>query len=526
MSWSSLSSMSDRASINSIDSDDVEMEVSNYLGQKKNEFSEMLRKFIENGDKNTHKTKQQILDKFREIIGIMKPLTIIYNVERFYLAENEQIDLYIDTFRDLAKYHEGLFKYIFRIKKVLPIQSSNGKIFILKSLTPELSEEDMDIDQLVTPNLLVKVALSSFADPISYEYYVGLTLNKLRTKHNVQHFTIMYGKFFCGLNPQLDASLSEKQLENMETCDARYPRKVHLLYEYIRSHESNEVISLYDYIMSTFKRHDAHMEEQLVNLVIMILYSLQIAQDELNFTHYDLHLGNILVIKLDYKMTYSLEYKGHKFSIETEYVPHIIDYGRSHINPSKAESDRDDYKFMDDENDILYNTFAEFQKKSAITHIMNRNNNLHIIDSLEKRLHRIAYQYVYKTEPTSPYDTFETLEFKKFVFNTYCNGEYKIDNNNFTIEKYDIGIDTTKFNKAYDMVRLIKLICSLYKMNKKTSLSEMWLELDTIIDENYPYMDEIIYAITSDYKNNPMELTTQPMKSPIDICKWLDARML
>jgi hypothetical protein len=508
---------------------DVEMDISNYIQKQKNEFSAMLKKYIEDGDKNTHKTNAEIIAKLREVISIMRPLTTIYNVERFYLAENEQIELYIDTFSELSKYHEDIFKYIFRIKKVLPIQSSNGKVFILKSLTPELKEEDMDIDQLITPQLLVKVALSGTTDPISYEYYVGLTLNKLRIDENVQHFTIMYGKFFCGLNPEIDASVPIDALENMNICDNKFNRKVHLLYEYIRNFESETTMSLGNFIEMIKTTTDENtrytLETQLIKIMILIFHSLQIAQDKLEFTHYDLHPGNILIVKLDYKMVYTLQYKNNNITIETEYVPHIIDYGRSHIKPSKAISDREDLKFMDDSNNILYDTFENFQKMSRLLHIVYRETSQNVITSIENRLHKVAYRYLYNTEPQQ-FETYDTLEFKKLAFKVYYDGTYHIEDNKFIIDSCDLGVNTSVFNRSYDLVRVIKMVAGLYKTADNLFLKDTWVELDSIIDDNYPYMDEVFYSMVSPYENNPMRFSTYEIKSPIDVCKWLDGRML
>lgn len=70
----------------------------------------------------------------------------------------------------------------------------------------------------------------------------------------------------------------------------------------------------------------------LSSLTTQILYSICEAQEKLEFTHYDLHPGNVLVTKTDVqKIDYTFGKK--TYSVKTNgYLAVIIDFGSSHVN--------------------------------------------------------------------------------------------------------------------------------------------------------------------------------------------------
>jgi len=157
--------------------------------------------------------KDEMIDVINDMVKILRPLVILYDADTFYLQDD--VNKYIDILREIFTNHKKLIKYIFKIDKIIPINSANGRIFILKTLSKKYK----------TSKLLVKVASKETADPISYEYYVGLALNRLRVDYNIDYFAVMYGRFFCGLDPRID--VNEDNLGDMELCDNRYNKKTH-----------------------------------------------------------------------------------------------------------------------------------------------------------------------------------------------------------------------------------------------------------------------------------------------------------
>jgi hypothetical protein len=469
---------------------------------------------VENDNKN-------MISKINEMVEIMRPLVVLYDVDEFYLPQGRGvIQKYIDTFKDLFKHHKGLFKYIFKIDKVLPINSANGRIFILKTLTKEKK----------SPKLLVKVALSKEVDPISYEYYVGLTLNKLRIDYNIDHFTIMYGRFHCGLDPKVDVATSSEELGNIELCNEIYSKKSHLLYEFIRDIETDKVMTLSDYIdelkdeMDTLKR-----EINIINIMILVLNALQQSQDKLDFTHYDLHTKNILVVKLVRERVYNIEYNNNKITIITDVVPHIIDYGRSHIDPDEAVSGSGTSEFYDYELNESFSNFRDYQNRLFKKYVLNRNKNLKMVEKIEWHLHKLAYRYIYRSELTNGMaieETFETLRFKKNALKLYYNGIYEESDTVFKIIQCDFGIDTKKSHKKYDFFRICRIVGGVmlnYSKSMNIYSKNLWKNLGDKLELQYPYHDGWYYSLTSDYQPNPIGIMTDDdaFSSPMDIVYYL-----
>lgn len=462
-----------------------------------------------------------ILNRINDIVKIMRPLVILYDVNKFYLPEKNVIEKYIDALKELFIYHKDIFKYIFKIDKIIPINSANGRIFILRSM----------IRGGQSPKLLVKVALDKNVDPISYEYYVGLTLNKLRIDDNIEHFALMYGRFFCGLDPNIDVLKSSEDLEKVEICDTRYSKKSHLLYEFIRDIETDKVVTLSDYINELNNDEDTLQREiNIVNIMILVLNALQQGQEKFNFTHYDLHAKNILVVKLIEKRDYVINYNDNKIIITTEVVPHIIDYGRSHINPELAI--RDNNVYYDYELNREFDNFGEYQRVLFRKYVLRREveNDLKIIKRVEWHLHKLANRYIYKIELSDNNklieETFDTLEFKKGVLELYYNGRYEIMDNTFKIMSCDFGIDTTKSHKKYDFFRICRVVGGMIlNINKNRELysKNLWKNLGDKLELQFPYHDGWYYSLVSDYKPNPIGLMTDDdsFSVPMDVVYYL-----
>jgi hypothetical protein len=82
--------------------------------------------------------------------------------------------------------------------------------------------------------------------------------------------------------------------------------------------------SLWNYISSK-KRSDTIV----LQFVMQIILSLFIAQREIKFIHYDLHLNNILIRTTKTPQNISFQINEQTFSISTSQIPTIIDFGSS-----------------------------------------------------------------------------------------------------------------------------------------------------------------------------------------------------
>ena len=487
-----------------------EMEISTPVDKGKGVILYELGYLLEKLEKENN--KDGMIDAINDMIEILRPLIILYDADTFYLQDD--VNKYIDILREIFTNHKKMIKYIFKIDKIIPINSANGRIFILKTLSKKYK----------TSKLLVKVALRETADPISYEYYVGLALNRLRVDYNIYYFAVMYGRFFCGLDPKID--INER---DVELCDSKYNKKTHLLYEFIRNIETEEVLTLSDYIEELKVGESLEREINIINVMILVLYGLQEAQDKMDFTHYDLHAKNILVVKLAEEKEYNITYKGEKIKIITGVVPHIIDYGRSHINPETALNENGVFK--DYELNVEFSDFELYQNALFKKAVLDRKNVNHLekIKRVERHLHKLARRYLYKyelLEGEETIDTYETLEFKKSILEIYYNGQHEIVDNEFKVIKCDFGIDTRRSHKKYDFFRICRIVggmISNISKGKYLYSQNIWKNLGDKLELQYPYHDGWYYSLVSDYKPNPIGIMTDDdsFNEPIDIVKYL-----
>ncbi len=112
----------------------------------------------------------------------------------------------------------------------------------------------------------------------------------------------------------------------------------------------------------------------IISQVSQVLLALHISQLELNFTHYDLHLGNILLQKCEYESLFLYKIKGEYICIPTfGFYPVIIDTGISYSNsllnkPMYSNVDSYDYGFqssifdeLDDIHHLLISLFYDLE---------------------------------------------------------------------------------------------------------------------------------------------------------------------
>jgi len=165
--------------------------------------------------------------------------------------------------------------------------------------------------------------LNVHAGNIFHEYFIGITaLNKLR-KH-VPNFVYALGIFSCP--PFKQDNKGNIVMNKFCTYDNKNKMTNYLIYERIPG--------------KTFRHHiynSTLKDYEVLTIIIQLLAALQVAFIKYRYTHYDLHLGNIMIRELDdyknvkYKFTNSLGNKKTLY-ITTKYIPTIIDYGYSYVH--------------------------------------------------------------------------------------------------------------------------------------------------------------------------------------------------
>lgn len=173
----------------------------------------------------------------------------------------------------------------------------------------ELTDDDEPIYEtknkkliLTTVKNLGECIIKYDSDPnsektILHEAFIGLyATNQLRSI--IPNFSLVHG-FYS--NKKCPSGLEGK-------CAA-------VIYEYI------DGMDLFNYLYEEIK------VKEIKQIILQLFLALFTAYDIYKFTHYDLHLKNIMIKKYDK----SFEINYPKRSIKTKVVPCIIDYGRAHI---------------------------------------------------------------------------------------------------------------------------------------------------------------------------------------------------
>jgi serine/threonine protein kinase len=138
---------------------------------------------------------------------------------------------------------------------------------------------------------------------VIYEFLVGLCMNTLR--HSMNNFVFTFGIF------------NNSDQEDVLLIESVKPGK-------------------------TFAKLIAEMENMteifFLSHFVQILIALQIAQDSVDFTHYDLHSENVLIEEIDCcdvekgeEVVYVFEYGNIKYGLPTTYNMKIIDFGNSYV---------------------------------------------------------------------------------------------------------------------------------------------------------------------------------------------------
>ena len=151
---------------------------------------------------------------------------------------------------------------------------------------------------------------NNYKEEIIHEAAIGVALNSIATK--TPNFMYFYGLLPC------DIEINPYNIKESNICTGtEYPG--YPVYEYIKGKTLADMIKAKE-----LKRNE------IINILCQVLLSLSIASKEILFTHYDLHLNNIMIVSLPQPMSVMYEMDGMVFKWNTKYLAKIIDYGRAY----------------------------------------------------------------------------------------------------------------------------------------------------------------------------------------------------
>ena len=275
------------------------------------------------------------------------------------LEHYRQIDSFVSDTKDLGAGGNGsvLVGKVKFMNKSVPIES----IIAIKTSKHRISENGEDSE-------------GGIGDSIHYEFQVMKQLNTLLDK--VPNFPT------CLLYLKCTTEDPHRRL-----CDSNSSGNSR---EYILQ-EKIDGLQIRDFLEKTKSK------SMWLSILLQILVALQVAQDYINFTHYDLHSSNFIIRKIEsqHPVIMQIEMKsGEKINIPTfNYIPVLIDFGRAHVKLQTKQtyleneiSFNDNFTYADGTKTVLVTKFSPVYDLVEITRSMfkkypaQEEDGEHVID--------------------------------------------------------------------------------------------------------------------------------------------------
>lgn len=249
----------------------------------------------------------QIKEKYIDKISEISTPTVSNILKQKYTSGSDMkavLCLFDTLFLSLSKTRrQGIYsiggaidKWIKKMKK-LPVKSVEGFIYNTKFLS-----EDIEV--------IIKVPKETRGfQSLLREYFLGISIiNKLR--YRIPTFVYTLGAFIC---PEPKSGSNAKPV-----CKINNQETLYVLYENIKG---NSVKSLLSENKLTFN--------DWLKIFFQLLLSLEVAQEHTEFTHFDLHTGNVMV-REGFNFNYTVPISDTSYNIlSPNLVPTIIDFGMS-----------------------------------------------------------------------------------------------------------------------------------------------------------------------------------------------------
>ncbi len=302
---------------------------------------------------------------------------------------------------------------------------------------------------------------------ILYEYFIGtIGLNKLRNL--TPNFSYTLGIFKCSPLP-IDQN---KNIVQKNFCvDNIKDHRFYVVYEKIIGESFGSFIRN----MNT----NPNSIIGFISYIIQIALSLYIAQEEINFVHYDLHTENVILRPLEkednYKIKYTIDNK--IYTIKTNAIATIIDYGFSHFTyegapfgvvqfthlgvlPTRTNRGYDFYK-------LIMFAFAE---------TMNYNKIINGKVIYGKAFTEVSWLLDFFSDKEDPYD----------IYNSYKSGDYKRLTEAFK-KGQDNYYSILPIHKKLYNLDLLSFIEWFLKLNQNIITTEYvdYNKMDTFIVDKY-----------------------------------------
>lgn len=408
--------------------------------------------------------------------------SIIQNTSTFLLKDKYLINAFLKILK-----RPQFLDQLFTIEHVNQRNTVNGDIAIISvKESPHISR----------PKLLIKLPKLKSSDPLSIEYYIGLTLNEIRLVPEFLSFAFLYGITRCHNDIRNGFIYNKTPLKDSSESPI-------IFYEYLTVDQ--KTLSLADWI-GKFHYTDTEslieFEDTLISIIRYVMCSLQYAYSKYRFTHYDLHLNNIMLQEISQPIEFTFRFSSDlsKGVILKRFVPVIIDFGRSYIDPNEVIQP----KFVDLLSGKNFSSFSimtqELWKGKSFYH-----SSKPLLDAVKNHVRNL------RKEPS--------LNFSKLSESQILTYFYGLEKSNEKEYIYS-GINPLVSHTTFDVFRFIKTICAMLSTDK-VKLNPIWDKLNRLLSQNYPIYIPRYFELPKKYDPYPSEFNYK-VKYPIDIIEFID----
>ena len=174
-------------------------------------------------------------------------------------------------------------------------------------------------------NAVLKLSLNVSSNNLMYEYVAGkYFINKMIYYHPIFLYThgIYHRPFHINpYAPKVEDLNKLKLLDEDYNVACKESNKLSLLVQYINGKVIYEALPTMD-------------TESIIKILYIIYYTLSALSTK--FTHYDLHMGNVIIVDLGTPIEYRFP---NGITLRTQYLPKLIDYGRCFFNHKVNSAD-------------------------------------------------------------------------------------------------------------------------------------------------------------------------------------------
>jgi hypothetical protein len=270
---------------------------------------------------NTKRTaRNKEFNKTRKPLDYLKMICSDTGVCISFGIETKRIRRFFDEFEQ--------FNHITNIKSVSQ-SSVNGNVYELK----------YELDNYVAYTIL-KNSKQITSDSLIYEYFVGTYIN---TKHMIYPCFLETYEIYKSNGVQFTSSTNLKKMISSKNLNNPKNNIYKTLIDLTCSDNTTEFSLLIQHIKDANKLHDClDWKKTTVNIdrlslydfeIFFILFQIYHTLSELHdtFTHYDLHLENVLLYEpvkgSHIQYIYKLK-NGKEIQFKSKYIVKIIDYGK------------------------------------------------------------------------------------------------------------------------------------------------------------------------------------------------------